>query len=63
MFAKSVGRLYHFTLERLPNYGSVLNDEVCLSSVGSDFAGGDVEDVHDTNNVVLSIAAALHVVV
>ncbi len=53
--------LYHFPLERLPDYGSILDDKLRFSSVGSDFARGDIEDVHDADDVVLSIAAALHV--
>ena len=56
-------RRYHFALERLPNDSSVLDVEVGFACVGSDFAWGDVEDIHDTDDVVFSIATALHVIV
>lgn len=62
MFAKSVrGVIYHFALERLPDDSSVMDIEVCFSSVGPDPSRGDIIDVGNADDVIFSIATAFHV--
>ena len=52
---------YRLALEGLPQDGSIIDLEVCLSSARSQLARRDIVDIHDTDHIVFTIAAALQV--
>jgi hypothetical protein len=54
-------RSYRFTLEGFPQNGAVKDHKCSFSRSWHDLAGRDVVDIHNANDVIFAIAAALHI--